>query len=79
MEDTSAAGSRRYFELLRARSPADRAKIMIGLTSAVRQLAEAGERERHPLASDRELKARVAARLYGRETAARFFPDVSVD
>lgn len=79
MDDTSAAASRRYFELLRARSPAERAAIMVGLNAAVRQLAAAGERERNPLASEREIEARVAARIYGKEVALRFFPDVSFD
>ena len=74
--DTSQAASRRYFELLRLRSPAQRAVILAGLVKSVRQLAAASVRLTHPGASERELQARVAARLYGDEIASRFYPDV---
>ncbi len=76
--DTSEAASRRYFELLRSRSPAQRAIILAGLVRSVRQLATASIKHAHPGASDRELQARVAARLYGSEIAARFYPDVDI-
>jgi hypothetical protein len=76
--DTSEATSRRYFELLRARSPAQRAEILAGLVSSVRQLARASVALAHPAATEREIDARVAARLYGCEVAARFYPDVDV-
>ena len=76
--DTSEQASQRYFELLRSRSPAQRAAILAGLVATVRQLAAASEKLAHPGASPRELEARVAARIYGDEVAARFFPDVSL-
>jgi hypothetical protein len=76
--DTSEAASRRYFELLRARSPAQRAEILAGLVGSVRQLARASVKLAHPAASEREVEARVAARLYGGEVAARFYPEVDV-
>lgn len=76
--DTSAAASRRYFELLRARSPAERAAILAGLVGSVRQLAKAAVKLAHPHASEREVEARVAARIYGKAVAARFYPDVDV-
>ena len=72
--DTSEAASNRYFELLRRRTPAERATILAGL----RQLAESGVRAAFPSASDREVKARVAARLYGVEVAERLFSDVDL-
>ncbi len=76
--DTSETASRRYFELLRARSPAQRAAILAGLVSSVRQLARASVELAHPAASQREIDARVAARLYGSEIAARFYPGVDI-
>lgn len=76
--DTSAIAARRYFALLRSRSTVERARIITGLNASVRQLAEASVRERHPNASEREVQARVAARIYGKELAARLFPDVSL-
>jgi len=74
--DTSEAASDRYFELLRRRTPAERGVILAGLVASVRQLAESGVRAAFPDASDREVRARVAARLYGLEVAERFFSDV---
>jgi hypothetical protein len=74
--DTSEAASRRYFELLRSRSPAQRAVILAGLVAATRRLAAASVKLAHPFASEREVQAHVAARLYGTDVASRFYPDV---
>jgi hypothetical protein len=74
--DTSDTAARRYFELLRARSHAERATILAGRVSSVRQLATASVKLAHPDASEREVAARVAARIYGNDVAARFFPDM---
>jgi hypothetical protein len=76
--DTSPDAQRRYTEHMRSRTPADRARILAGLCSAVRRLAEVGVRAAHPDASPREVEAWVAVRLYGLSTAQRFFPDVDL-
>jgi hypothetical protein len=73
MQDTSEAASRRYKELLRSASPLQRLEQAARLTQAVRELAIAGIRERHPTIQDDEVAVRLAVRLYGRETAARLF------
>lgn len=78
IDDTSREAARRYFELLRMRSPAQRGAILAGLNSSVRKLAETSVRMTYPGASEREVQARVAARLYGVDIASRFFPDVSL-
>jgi hypothetical protein len=78
VQDTSRETARRYYELLRQRSPAQRAVILSGLNASVRQLAEMAVRASDPLASEHEVKARVAARMFGSEVAARLFPDVSL-
>ena len=75
--DTSEAATKRYFELLRKRSPVERRAILAGLVASVRKLAESGVRAAYPDASDREVNARVAARIYGSEVAKRLFGDVS--
>jgi hypothetical protein len=54
-------------------------RTAIALSSAVRQLAEAGLRMRHPGASDQELRVRLAVRLYGRAAAVRLFATVPDD
>lgn len=49
------------------------------LSQAVRELALAGIRARHPAADDHELRVRLAVRLYGRECARRVFGHVPHD
>jgi len=78
MDDTSEAATRRYFELLRQRSPLEKRAILAGLVASVRRLAESGVRAARPGASEREVQAQVAARIYGVEVANRLFPDVCI-
>lgn len=79
MRDTSGAALDRYHELLRAATPVERLKQAVKLTQAVRKLALAGIRQRHPNASAAEVRVRLAVRLYGREVATRVFGDVPPD
>ncbi len=76
--DTSPAARERYTELMRACTPAERARILVGLCSAVRRLAEASVRQSHPAASPREVQARVALRMYGPAIVQRLFPDLDI-
>jgi hypothetical protein len=76
MRDTSEPALERYYELLRSRTPLARITAAADLSSAVRQLVEAGIRAADPDASPRVVRARLARRLYGAEVAARLFPDV---
>ena len=77
--DTTPEGDARYHELLRAQQPAARLAQAAALTQAVRQLAQAGIRHRHPQASDAEVRIRLTARLYGRDAAQRLFGAVPAD
>jgi hypothetical protein len=77
--DITSAADARYHELLRAQRPEARLEQAAALTRAVRQLAEAGIRQRHPGASDLEVRVRLTARLYGRQAAERLFGDVPAD
>ena len=79
MRDTSEPAQVRYYQLLRAQTPLARLTTAAGLSSAVRQLAEAAIRTDDPKASDNVIHARLARRLYGREVAARLFPGVELD
>jgi hypothetical protein len=63
----------RYHELLRAREPHQRLAQAVALTRMVRQLAEAGIRQRHPNAPDDEVRVRLTVGLYGRDVAAATF------
>jgi hypothetical protein len=77
--DTAPEVLARYRARLAAMTPAERLEIAAGLTEGVRALAEAGLRKRYPGASGDELRCRLAALLYGRETALRLFRDVPAD
>lgn len=77
--DTSAAADAQYHELLRAAGPTKRLEAAVSLGSAVRALALAGIRERHPSADEDELRVRLTVRLYGRDVARRLFGNVPDD
>jgi hypothetical protein len=81
MGDTTDQADERYHALLRARLPHERLEAAMSLSRAVRALAEAGIRSRHPDADPMEVRVRLAVRLYGRAAAARLFgtlPDDAV-
>ena len=78
-QDTCARQLDRYHELLRRQTPAQRIQQASRLTMAVRALAEAGIRMRHPGASPDEVRARLAVRLYGRQVAQRLCGTVPDD
>jgi hypothetical protein len=79
MRDTSERAQNRYYELLRAQTPLARITTAAGLSSAVRELAEAAIRTDDPDAPANVVRARLTRRLYGREVAARLFPGVELD
>jgi hypothetical protein len=79
MGDTSSASSNRYHELLRAQAPHERLAQAMALSRMVRELAEAGIRQRFPSAAPEEVRVRLAVRLYGADAARRMFGDVPPD
>jgi len=79
VDDTLPEAEARYIALLQAMTVAERGEQVARLSRAARALCEAGVRERHPLADEVEVKARVAAITYGRDVATRLFPSVVID
>jgi len=79
LRDTRPSALDRYHELLRAQAPHQRLAQAVSLTRMVRELAAAGIRQRHPTASDAEIRRRLAARIYGREAARRLFGSIPDD
>jgi hypothetical protein len=65
--------------LLRERGPEERLRAADDLSRAVRELALAGLRMRHPLADQRELRVRLAVLLYGRAAGERLFGAIPAD
>ncbi len=78
-EDTSPEQLRRYHELLRSMTPAQRLRQAAALTMAVRTMAIAGIRQRHPNATEEEVRARLAVRLDGRAAARRLCREIPDD
>jgi hypothetical protein len=62
----------------RRMTAAEKATLIIGLTQATFDLSLAGIRHRYPAASAREQFLRRAILLYGRDLAARAYPDIDV-
>jgi hypothetical protein len=77
--DTDPAVAARYDAMIGALSGARRLEIAAQLTQGTRAMAEAGLRNRHPAASDGEIRCRLAALLYGRDVAVRLFGNVPDD
>jgi hypothetical protein len=77
--DTAPAVAARYDAMIRALPGARKLEIAAQLTQGTRALAEAGLRDRHPGASDEEVRCRLAALLYGRGVAERLFGSVPDD
>jgi hypothetical protein len=77
--DTPRQQLERYHALLRDKAPQQRLRAAGALCAAVRSLAGAGLRARHPGASDRELDARLVRQLYGEAAARRLFGSVPAD
>jgi hypothetical protein len=69
MLDTSPEQRRRYYELLRALTPEQRARKSAALTRAVRMMALAGIRQQHPDADDVQVLVLLAERMYGSAAA----------
>jgi hypothetical protein len=59
--------------------PHERLEAAMSLSRAVRALAEAGIRQRHPEADAAEVRVRLAVRLYGRAMAAKAFGTIPDD
>lgn len=77
LSDTSADVEQRQIEAWKRLSPADKAAMVRGLTSAVYALAMAGVRHRHPGASPREQFLRLAVVTLGPELAQQVYPEIA--
>ncbi|MBI5543234.1 MAG: hypothetical protein HY901_05060 [Deltaproteobacteria bacterium] len=78
-EEMTPGALARYYAKLRALTPAQRAEVASRLSAAVRMAAETALRQRHPHASDEEIRCRLAVRLYGRAVALQVFGSIPAD
>lgn len=78
-QDTSRRAFDEYHDRLRAMTPAERARTTSALIATARRAAMLGLKQRHPEASEEELRVRFVVRLYGREYARRIFREIPDD
>jgi hypothetical protein len=71
--DTSPEVERILFEGYRRMTAPEKARRITELCAACEQLARAGIRERHPDATEREIRLRLASLRLDRETMIRVF------
>ena len=75
--DTSPAMERLQIDLWRRMTPLDKARAVTQLTRATQELARAGIRQRHPHASERECRLRLAVLKLGPRLAVLVEPDAA--
>jgi hypothetical protein len=73
--DTPLDVEARQVRAWRAMSAADQAALVAGLSQTAFDVARAGVRQRHPLASEREVFLRMAMLTLGLDLAARVYPE----
>ena len=62
-------------ELMRTIPPEEKLRRALGFTEMVRKFCEAGIRQAHPAASEREIFLRLAQRQLGNEVFQKVFGD----
>jgi hypothetical protein len=72
--DTTRSAERLQVMAWRSMSSVERVRLVAGAARAVRALALAGLRQRHPGATDSEIVARLARLTLGRSLAHRVYP-----
>ncbi len=71
--DTSIEAERFQIESLRSMTLPERGDRLRALCAAVERAAELGVRQRHPRATEAEVRLRLAALRYGAEVMKRWF------
>ena len=66
------------FDRIAKLSPEERIQAAADLTQSVLAIASATLRLQHPTADEDEIRHRLCARLYGRETVLRFFGEAGL-
>lgn len=74
--DTTSDVEARQIEAWQRMTPADKLAIVAGLSRAVFDLGLAGVRDRYPAASHREHFLRLAIQRFGRDLAAKVYPEI---
>lgn len=76
IDDTTPEAKRRQIEGWRRMKPEQKLALVLQMSANVRRLAFAGVQRRHPHASTREQRLRLAQVLFGEELARAAYPDL---
>jgi len=76
--DTSPEAEKVLLELMRQTPPWRKLELLGGLNAMAREFALAGLRDRHPNASEQELRRRLADLLLGPELALKVYGPLEV-
>lgn len=76
LTDTAPEVERLQIDLLRAMPPGRKLLLAADISAAVKALALAGVRVRHPRASESEIRRRLATLLLGEELARKVYGDL---
>jgi hypothetical protein len=66
------------FDRIAELSPEERIRVATNLTQSVLAIARATLRQQYPAAGEEEIRYRLCARMYGRETMVRFFGEAGL-
>ena len=75
-DDTPRDIEQRQIEGWRRMTAHEKARLIVALSQATRDMALAGIRDRHPQASPREVFLRLAILTLGRDLAGRAYPEI---
>lgn len=79
MSDTTPEAAAVLVQLLRAKTPAEKVKMVCDLNETVRLLAMSGLRKRHPEASEATLRRLYASLVLGDELAEKVYGPLPAD
>lgn len=77
MLDTPPEARARYYEMISRLTPEERAKKVVSLSRAARELARAGIRRTRPDATPLEVEIDLVSRLYGADAARLLTPHLA--
>ena len=71
--DTSLESEQLLFELLRAKSPAEKLRMVCTMSATTRMLALTGLHQRHPNDTEEETRLRMVELMYGSSAKAEIY------
>ena len=71
--DTSLESEQLLFELLRAKSPAEKLRMVCTMSATMRMLALTGLHQRHPNDTEEETRLRMVELMYGSSAKAEIY------